>query len=51
MNTEKILNLVKELFDDEITTWTAETAFGTQSGIDGKIEFFKRLKEELEKED
>ena len=47
MTEKDILKIVEETFDEEISTWSAETILGLESGIDGKEEFFKILKSKL----
>lgn len=50
MEIEKILKIIEETFDEEISSWSAETLLGLESGIEGKEEFLKKLKEKLESE-
>ena len=45
----QIMKLVKETFDEEISTFANETVIGLESGIDGKESFYEKLKEKLEK--
>ena len=47
-NVDKILKIVDETFDEEIYTWVAETPLGLESGIEGREEFIKKLKEKLQ---
>ena len=47
MKTEDILKLVKETFEEEISSSASESALGLESHIDGKEEFLKRLEEKL----
>lgn len=47
MTEKDILKIVEETFDEEISTWSAETVLGLESGIDGKEEFLKILKIKL----
>lgn len=45
MKKEEILRIVREAFDNNISTWTGESVLGIESGIDGKDHFFKELEE------
>jgi len=50
MKTEdilKVMSLVHETFDEEISTSASETVFGIESWIDGKDKFFENLEEKL----
>jgi hypothetical protein len=50
MKKEEILKIVREAFDNNISTWTGESVFGVESGIDGKDDFFKELEERITEE-
>ena len=47
MTEKDILKLVKETFDEEISTSCAETVLGLESWIDGKEVFMEKLAEKL----
>jgi hypothetical protein len=47
MKKEEILKIVKEAFDNNISTWTGESALGIESGIDGKEDFFKEIEQKI----
>jgi hypothetical protein len=44
----KILEIVRETFNEEISTPCYQTILGLESYIEGENEFFKKLKEKLE---
>lgn len=47
MKKEEILEIVKQSFYNNITSWSAETILGLESGIDGFNEFVKEIEEKL----
>ena len=49
MTTDEILKIVKETFDEEISSDCTEDILGLSSWIEGKDEFFKKLSEKLKK--
>jgi len=47
MDTKDVILLVRETFDEEISSWAAETVLGLESGIDGSQKFFESLERKL----
>ena len=47
MTEDDILKIVKEAFDEEISSSASETLLGLESHIEGEKEFFEKLREKL----
>jgi hypothetical protein len=47
MTEDSILKIVKEAFDEEISSSASETVLGLESHIEGEKEFFEKLKDKL----
>ena len=47
MLEQDILKIVKDAFDEEISSSASETVLGVESQIEGEKEFFEKLKSKL----
>ena len=48
METKDIIKIVKESFNNHISSWANETILGLESGIDGKEDFLSDVEKQIE---
>ena len=47
MTEDKILKVIEEAFDEEISATASQTVLGIEPSIEGREEFFKKLREKI----
>ena len=46
---EKLMKIIEDAFDENVSAWSSETCLGFEHGIEGKTEFLSNINAELAK--